>query len=110
LESIANRDVEDPELAMFSDYVKNVLQKLSSSLKIKAKKEIFDVLVKYETLNVPASTSAIQFNSPEPFSSASPQPSTSSAYEDLLYTNQNTMSTYNITAYSQATNMEIHEN
>lgn len=47
----------------------------------KSKKRNFDVLVEYETLNVPASTSAIQFNSPEPYSSASAQPSTSSAYD-----------------------------
>jgi hypothetical protein len=40
LETIANRNVEDPELAMFSDGVKNVLQILLSSLKVKAKKEM----------------------------------------------------------------------
>lgn len=102
LETIANRNVEDPELAMFSDYVKNVLQKLPSTLKVKAKKEICDVLVKYEyeSLNVEASTPMLpaKLNSPELSADSVPR------------TNQNTLSTYNFRAYSpisQAVDMDM---
>lgn len=87
---------------MFSDYVKNVLQKLPSTLKVKAKKEIFDVLVKYEyeSLNVEASTPMLpaKLNSPELSADSVPR------------TNQNTLSTYNFRAYSpisQAVDMDM---
>lgn len=55
LENLSKKE-EDDELVSFSDHIKIVLKKLKPIRKLQAKREIFDILMKYELLDVESDT------------------------------------------------------